>query len=240
MDTTTASMAYGEEVELAQFTYKRTHHCDDWLKKFKAEGKKIPKEIITNVMQWLYDNNYRSKEVVTPDLCKVALKSMGLQQWYDYRAQISCIINGKSPVISPDRREIIRLMFMAIQAPFLKWKAIVDPERTNFLSYSYVLFKFSQMRKWDYHLQFFSLLKGKDKLKKQDEIWKGICQDMKWDFISSFTKEEELEAERIEKEKEYNRMQKRKKRESIINNSDIVTNNNNNNKKKRATKKKAI
>jgi hypothetical protein len=74
---------------------------------------------------------------------------------------------------------------MAIQAPFIKWKAIVDPKRRNFLSYSYVLFKFCQLLGWTQYLQYFSLLKGKEKLRKMDEIWRGICLEMEWDFIPS-------------------------------------------------------
>ena len=51
--------------------------------------------------------------------------------------------------------------------------------------YSYVLFKFCQLLGWTQYLPFFSLLKGREKLRKQDALWAGVCGDLDWQFIAS-------------------------------------------------------
>lgn len=37
----------------------------------------------------------------------------------------------------------------------------------------------------DEYLKFFPLLKSNEKLYKQDQIWKKICKDLRWEFIPS-------------------------------------------------------
>ena len=55
--------------------------------------------------------------------------------------------------------------------------------RKNFLSYSYVLYKFCELLGEDEYLQYFPLLKSKEKLYQQDVIWKKICSDLQWEYI---------------------------------------------------------
>ena len=58
--------------------------------------------------------------------------------------------------------------------------------RSNFLSYYYVLNKLFKIVGLEQHSSFFQLLKSKEKLREQDDIWEKICRDMKWNFFSSF------------------------------------------------------
>ncbi len=37
----------------------------------------------------------------------------------------------------------------------------------------------------DYLLEYFPLLKSREKLQQQDVIWKKICQELKWQYIPS-------------------------------------------------------
>ena len=55
----------------------------------------------------------------------------------------------------------------------------------NFLSYSYVLHKFVQLLELDDFLPCFMLLKSREKLQQQDQIWKKICEYLKWQYIPS-------------------------------------------------------
>ena len=59
-------------------------------------------------------------------------------------------------------------------------------ERKNFLSYSYVLHKFVQLLELDEFTECFILLKSREKLHQQDQIWKDICNYLKWEFIPMF------------------------------------------------------
>ena len=74
-------------------------------------------------------------------------------------------------------------MFKKIEGPWLKYK---PKKRKNFLAYSYVLYKFCELLELDHLLECFSLHKAPDKIMENDEIWEKICNDLNWEYISSF------------------------------------------------------
>jgi hypothetical protein len=74
----------------------------------------------------------------------------------------------------------LRLMFHAIQKPFEKHK---PANRKNFLSYSFVLYKMCELLSEDKYLPCFPLLKSREKLYIQDQIWENICRELQWQFI---------------------------------------------------------
>lgn len=49
----------------------------------------------------------------------------------------------------------------------------------------YTLYKFCELLGEDDYLQYFPLLKSNEKLYAQDQIWKKICKDLRWEFIPS-------------------------------------------------------
>ena len=58
--------------------------------------------------------------------------------------------------------------------------------RKNFTSLTVMtVHKFCQLLELDHLLEFFPLLKGREKLKQQDQIWQKICHDLKWQYIFS-------------------------------------------------------
>ena len=86
------------------------------------------------------------------------------------------------PVLTIETEEEFRQMFREIQIPFERCK---PPKRKNFLSYSYVFHKFAMIASQDQLLQHFPLLKSRQKLKKQDDIWKEMTSILRWEFIPS-------------------------------------------------------
>lgn len=112
------------------------------------------------------------------------LKKLGYNDYYDY---IHFIINKLTglppPKISRDMEKMFIKMFLMIQEPWLKHKR---KDRKNFLSYSYVLHKFCELLELDHLLECFPLHKQMDILMEDDVLWKKICHDLHWDFISSF------------------------------------------------------
>ena len=185
MDATTASMAYGDEVEFMSNNAKKAHHFEDRLKMFQGKGsRRVTKEVLAAVMEWHAEQGIASIDDITTTTVRRALKAKGFKDHYDYEMYIWCRITGKpAPTLGPTKESQCRYMFMRIQAPYAKWKARIDPTRINFLSYAYVLYKFFQLLGWDEYLPYFTLLKGRDKLDKQEAIWQGICEDVDWDFI---------------------------------------------------------
>ncbi|WBR14394.1 Vltf3-like transcription factor [Pandoravirus kuranda] len=189
MDATTASMAYGDEVEFLSNNPKKAHHFEDRLKMFQGKGsKRVTKEVLDAVMEWHVAQGITSVDDITTLTVRQALKANAFKDFYDFEMYIWCSITGKpAPVLGPTKENYCRQMFMRIQAPYAKWKARINPTRVNFLSYVYVLYKFFQLLNWVEYLPYFSLLKGRDKLEKQEAIWKGICHDVNWPFIPAPT-----------------------------------------------------
>lgn len=88
----------------------------------------------------------------------------------------------RPPKMTQALEDKLRMMFRDIQEPF---NNNCPESRKNFLSYSYVLYKFCELLGEDDYLPCFPLLKSKEKLYQQDVIWKQICADLQWEYIST-------------------------------------------------------
>lgn len=114
---------------------------------------------------------------------KNILKKIDQNKYYEHIAHIIYRLNGiPTPNFSPELEEKLRSMFKQIQIPF--WRHS-PPKRKNFLSYSYVLHKMTQLLEKDEYLKCFQLLRNREKLAAQDDIWKLICKDLGWQFYAS-------------------------------------------------------
>lgn len=189
IQATSSRIAYGEEVEFTSFSYKRQNHFQEWLTCFQAkESTEVPLKTIQRVMEVLWSTGVRRCNEVTTLNVRKALKMLKLRKVYENTAQITYRISGRPPPrMTPQQEEQARNMFSAIQQPFNKH---CPPDRRNFLSYAYAWYKIVELMGWDEYKSSFSLLKGPDKLKKQDQIFKAICQDLDWEFIPSNRVEE--------------------------------------------------
>jgi DNA-directed RNA polymerase subunit RPC12/RpoP len=185
IQATSARIAYGEEVEFANFSYKRQNHFQEWLNTFQAkESTEVPDTVVSRVMEHLYQHQHiRTSSDISQKLVRAVLKDLKLRKYYDHAPQITARITGVLPPrMTPFQAEQVKLMFSAIQGPF---NIHCPPERTNFLSYGYCLFKFCELLGYDDFLPCFTLLKGKDKLASMDKIWENICIELDWQFIPS-------------------------------------------------------
>jgi len=179
-------LTYKEEQETSEkvinYSYKRENHFNEWLSQFQAqEMTNIPDEVIDQLRSELKKMKVKKLEEITHAKIRGLLKKLKLNKFYEHVPYITNILNGiKPPNIPQELEEYLRIMFKDIQKPF---DNNCPTERKNFLSYSYVLYKFCELLGEDQYLQYFPLLKSKDKLYQQDVIWKKICHDLKWEFI---------------------------------------------------------
>tara|TARA_B110000090_G_scaffold159076_2_gene175231 strand:+ start:8003 stop:9163 length:1161 start_codon:yes stop_codon:yes gene_type:complete len=185
VQSTSSQIAYGEEVEFFSFSYKRSNHFQEWICSFQAkETAIIPENVMFIIMDELFRGGV-AVENIGIKMVRSILKQLKLRKYYEHTAQITSRLTGFFPHrITPTQETQIKLMFSAIQSPF---EQFCPPDRRNFLSYSYCLFKFCEILGLDYLLPCFTLLKGRDKLLKQDEIFEKICQELDWEFIASST-----------------------------------------------------
>ena len=185
LQATPSRIPYGEEVEFVTFSYKRQNHFQEWLNSIQAkENTEVSANVIDDVMRHLFHTmGIISDDQITQATVRLALKQLGLRKQYDHTMQIFVSITGKQPPrFSAFQEEQLRIMFEAIQGPFHKH---CPPDRKNFLSYSYCLYKFCELTGYDHFMQYFMLLKGAEKLRKQDAIFEKICEEMDWQFIPS-------------------------------------------------------
>jgi ribosomal protein S27AE len=182
LDATMSSMSYSDDVEFSSFSYKRINHFNEWLQQVQAkENFEITDEIMENIMNELFKQRITNKSQITQKKVREVLKTLKLRKAYEHVAQITCKLAGTKPMRIPaEAEETCRLMFIAVQPAFEKH---CPKDRKNFLSYSYCLYKFFQLLGYDQFLESFSLLKGRDKLTKQDEIFKKICEELDWECL---------------------------------------------------------
>ena len=170
--------------EANYFAYKRINHFNEWLAQFQAkESTDIPEEIYKQIYNELNKNINLDIKKINYIQVRNILKKLGHNKYYDHIPHLINIISGeKAPKLNPESEEILRSLFKEIQLPFVKY---CPPSRKNFLSYSYVLHKFCELLEYDHLLSFFPLLKSREKLQQQDQIWKNICEELKWEYIPS-------------------------------------------------------
>jgi hypothetical protein len=165
--------------------YRRINHFREWLNQFQAkQSPEIPENIYKDIIIELNKNRIIDFSELNKKKMKTILKKLGYNSYYEH---IHYIINKLSnlppPKITRDMEKIFIKMFTKIEIP---WEIYKQPNRKNFLSYSYVLYKFCELLELDHLLDCFTLHKDPNKLMENDEIWRKICSYLNWEFISSF------------------------------------------------------
>ena len=168
--------------EMSYYAYKKINHLNEWLAQFQAkETTEISQAVLDQIRAELRKDRITDMSKLKPSKLKEVIKKLKLNRCYDHVAHVLNRLNGISaPVLSREVEEKLRFMFKEIQFSFVKH---CPKKRSNFLSYSFVLYKFCELLELDEYLPCFPLLKSREKLYMQDKIWQKICEDMGWEFI---------------------------------------------------------
>ena len=171
--------------EVTYFAYKKINHFNEWLAQFQAkENTDIPQDVIDAVMRELRKERISDPKKVKKDKIRDVLHKLKLTKMYDHVQQIKNRIQQQMTMLTLNKEmeEKLQHMFKEIQPAFIKY---CPANRSNFLSYPYVLYKLCQLLEMDEFLPCFQLLKSREKLYQQDQVWQKICQEMRWQFIRS-------------------------------------------------------
>ena len=170
--------------ERNNYAYKKINHLNEILNQFQGkESTIIPIEVMNEVICEIKKRRIQNVAELGEKEIREILKKIGRSKYYEHGTHIISRLNGNPPpTITPEIEEKIRTMFQEIQAPFLIY---CPDDRTNFLSYSYILYKFFELLELDEYKVYFPLLKSRDRLISHDEIWQKICDYLKWEFIRS-------------------------------------------------------
>jgi len=166
--------------EVCFYAYKRINHLREILAQFQAkESTYIPVEVFENIK-----NQIRKERIELTDLTnkktKEILKNLGYNKYYEHIPYIKDKLGIKPPIMSSELEETLCNLFMEIQKPYAKYCPV---ERVNFLNYYYTLYKLCELLGETKFLQYFPMLKDREKRVEQDQIWKKICEDLGWRFI---------------------------------------------------------
>jgi hypothetical protein len=173
----------------SHFSYKRINHFREWCSQVQGrESTDIPESIFEQILQEIKKEKIVDTKKITYNKMREILKKLKINKYYEHINYIINRINGvPTPHFSPELEERLCSMFKEIQGPFLRH---CPKDRKNFLSYSYVLYKFFQLlgqtdKKYLDYCKYFPLLKSRQKLYVQDQIFKAICHDLGWPAIPS-------------------------------------------------------
>jgi hypothetical protein len=185
LDATAALLSFSDDsYDYTSFSYKRINHFCEWIAAMQAkETTEIPQSVLDSVMERLVVDRVEKTEDITVHKVREVLKKLKLRKYYEHTQLITCKITGRPPPrMTPTQEERIKLLFMAASTAF---QQLCPPDRSNFLSYSFTLFKFSELLGYTEFLPNFALLRGQAKLRRQDEIYKALCEALDWEFIPS-------------------------------------------------------
>lgn len=181
------NLSYNDEISMGRtssYAYKKINHFAEWLASVQAKEKTtIPDEVLDALRAEYKKIRVSLASEITPAKTKEFLKKLKMTKYYEHVHYITELLSGIPPVsIPPPLEERLKIMFHEIQQP---WEKTKPAHRSNFFSYSYVLHKFCELLGEDEYLPLFPLLKSSQKLYQQDQMWKAVCAELGWEFISS-------------------------------------------------------
>jgi hypothetical protein len=184
IDCGRANLTYEQEINrnvTPSFSYKRAVHLIEWMNQILGkETTRIPPEVVDQVKAEFRKARISCVEDITPQRVRAYLKKLSLSKYYEHSVSICRTLGVEPPRVTPDIEEKVKVMFQAVQVPFQKH---APPGRSNFLSYSYILFKFFELLGQDHILPYLPLLKSRQKLRTHDCTWQKICRELTWQFI---------------------------------------------------------
>ena len=175
-----------EDVQIKDYSpYKRLNRFREWLNAFQAkQSPEINDSLYKDIIDELNKRRISDLSILNREKMRSILKKLKFNHLYEHTHYIINKLSGlPPPKITRDMEKMFIRMFLMIQEPWAKYKPI---DRKNFLSYGYVLHKFCELLELDHLLDCFPLHKQLDILMDNDGIWKKICGNLNWDFISSF------------------------------------------------------
>lgn len=170
--------------EISYLNYKRRNHFNEWLNQIQGkETTEIPEDIFNAILLEIKKLKITNMAEINHAKIREILKKLRFNKYYEHTPYIYYRITGiPNQYLSPELEEKLRNMFEQIQAPFNRHS---PKNRKNFLSYSYAIHKLLLLLGEDKYLPYFPLLKNREKLHQQEQVWAKICEDLNWTFYRS-------------------------------------------------------
>lgn len=180
-----------------RYKYKKTTYFAEYLNRFQAKEKVIiPLDLLQNIVKELKKQRLALDEI-TPLIAKKILKTLKLNNYYDHvNTIIYKLTNKKPPQLEYEIEYELKSMFAKMQEPFVKYKHLIKNskhgERSNFLSYPYVVRKLLEILSNRYQSKelldmskLFKLPKKNERIYEQDRVMVKICEELVWPFYQT-------------------------------------------------------
>jgi len=168
--------------EVCFYAYKRINHFKEILAQFQGkETTQIPPEVIENIKLQIKKERIELDQI-TNLKTKEILKKLGFNKYYVHIPFIKDKLGIKPPVMTQELEEILCNLFIELQSPYSKY---CPDDRVNFLNYYYTAYKLCELLGETQYLNDFPMLKDREKRVEQDQIWRKICEELDWEFIST-------------------------------------------------------
>jgi hypothetical protein len=168
--------------EVCFYAYKRINHFKEILAQFQGkETTQIPHDVIENIKLQVKKERIELAQI-TNNKTKEILKKLGYNKYYEHIQFIKDKLGIKPPIMSPELEETLCNLFMELQAPYSKF---CPDDRVNFLNYYYTAYKLCELLGETQYLEHFPMLKDREKRIEQDNVWKKICSELDWEFITT-------------------------------------------------------
>ena len=166
--------------EVCFYAYKRINHFREILAQFQAkESTNIPREVMENVRAQIKKERIEIS-AISNKKAKEILKKLGYNKYYEHIPFIKDKLGIRPPVMTPDLEDRLCSLFIEIQRPYAKY---CPDDRVNFLNYYYTVYKLCELLGQTQFLDYFPMLKDREKRIEQDDIWRKICGELNWEFI---------------------------------------------------------
>ena len=180
-----AAIPHDDAPFIADYSYKRENHLTELLNQFTGRSLRVPEDVIHKLKQEMKKHKIAETNIDSK-VVRQHLKRLKLSKYYDQAHIISQSLGGKKvPEIPMNIQAKIRVMFMAIQKPFetAKEKVAGAKGRRNMLHYGFCMGKMFQLLGLDDLSECVPTLKSREKLMLAEQVWKHICEELKWQYI---------------------------------------------------------
>ena len=168
--------------EVCFYAYKRINHFKEILAQFQGkETTQIPIEVVENIKLQIKKERIDLSQI-SNNKTKEILKKLGYNKYYEHIPFIKDKLGIKPPIMSPELEDTLCNLFIELQSPYSKF---CPDDRVNFLNYYYTEYKLCELLGEMHYLEHFPMLKDREKRIEQDSIWRKICEELDWEFIST-------------------------------------------------------
>ena len=168
--------------EVCFYAYKRINHFKEILAQFQGkETTQIPIEVVENIKLQIKKERIDLSQI-SNNKTKEILKKLGYNKYYEHIPFIKDKLGIKPPIMSPELEDTLCNLFIELQSPYSKF---CPDDRVNFLNYYYTAYKLCELLGEMHYLEHFPMLKDREKRIEQDSIWRKICEELDWEFIST-------------------------------------------------------